>query len=104
VDAMRARVQQQIEAQRRRSLQADVETQKLKLARLIGLAPGQAYDAADAYRFSSQSPYTEAEAIASALNQRNDLKAAQSGLHAAETAEHAAHAERYPNIAVDATF
>jgi outer membrane protein TolC len=54
VDAMRARVQAQVEAQRRRSLEADVESQKLKLARIIGLTPGQTFEATDAYRFAPE--------------------------------------------------
>ncbi len=104
VDAMRARVQAQVEAQRRRSLEADVETQKLKLARIIGLSSGQAFEATDTYRFAPETIYTEKQAIARALTQRTDMRAAESGLRAAEAALRAAHAERYPNLAVDATF
>jgi outer membrane protein TolC len=104
VDAMRARVQAQIEAQRRRSLEADVETQKLKLARMVGLAPGQAFDPTDVYVYAPETMYTQEEAIRRALDQRNDLRATQSELRAAEDAVHAAHAERYPNLALDATF
>lgn len=36
--------------------------------------------------------------------QRRDVRASESGLRAAEDALHAAHAERYPNLSVDATF
>jgi outer membrane protein TolC len=104
VDAMRAQVQAQTEAQRRRSLQADVETQKLKLARLIGLSPGQMFDLSESYIYSPQRQYTLEAALARGIQQRNDLSAARAGVKAAEDADKAAHAERYPKLAVDGTF
>ncbi len=104
VDAMRAQVQMQTEAQRLRSLQADRDTQKLKLARLIGLAAGQEFTAGDEYRYAAETEYTLATALAAAMKHRNDLQAAESGVRAATAAEKAAHAERYPSVAVEGTF
>lgn len=104
VDAMRAQVQAQIDEQRRRSLQADVDTQKLKLARLIGLPAAQSFELSETYIFSPQTQYTQDAAIAQAIQQRNDLLAARAGVKAAEEAERAAHAEHYPNLAIDGNF
>ena len=104
VDAMRAEVQMQTEEQRLRSLQADRDTQKLRLARLIGLAAGQAFDAQEDYGYTAQAGYTLEDALASAMKNRNDLQASAAGLKAALEGERAAHAERYPNVAVEGTF
>jgi outer membrane protein TolC len=104
VDAMRAQVQMQTEAQRLRSLQADRDTQKLKLARLIGLAAGQAFTPVDDYTYAPQIDYTLDSAIALAMKARSDLQAAVSGVKAATAATKAAHAERYPSVAVEGTF
>jgi hypothetical protein len=56
IDATRSQVQLQTEQQRLRSLQADMETQKLRLARIIGLAIGQRFIVADEFPYS---PLTE---------------------------------------------
>jgi outer membrane protein TolC len=104
VDAMRAQVQMQTEAERLRSLQADLDTQKLKLARLIGLAPGQQFTSVDEYVDAPETTFTLDAALARAMKQRNDLKAADAAQKAALTEDKAAHAERYPNLAVDANF
>ena len=104
VDAMRAEVQEQTEALRLRSLEADQDTQKLKLARLIGLAAGQAFAAHEEYEYAGEKQYTQEEALAVAMKNRNDLLAAAAGLKAAMDGERAADAERYPNVAVEGTF
>jgi outer membrane protein TolC len=104
VDAMRAEVQEQTEAQRLRSLQADRDTQKLKLARLVGLAAGQQFVAQEEYVYTAQTAFTQEEALAAAMKSRNDLQASAAGVKAAVDAERAARAERYPNVAVESTF
>ena len=104
VDAMRAQVQLQTEAQRLRSLEADRDTQKLKLARLIGLAAGQRFVTKEEYGYVAQEEYTLDSALALALKNRNDLQSANAGVRAAIAATKAAQAERYPNIAVEGTF
>lgn len=104
VDAMRAQVQMQTEAQRLRSLEADLDTQKLRLSRLIGFAPGQAFVPVDEYVYAPEAEFGLDAAIARAMTGRSDLQAAESGVKAAQAAEKAAHAERYPNLAVEGTF
>ncbi len=104
VDALRAKVQLQTQERRLRSLQGDLETQKLKLARIIGLPLGQRFLAADAYRFQPVEGLTEEEALRRAERDRTDLQAAESGVRAAQLGVKAARAERVPTVVVNADF
>ncbi len=104
VDATRADVQLQTQQQRLRSLEADLATQKLKLARLIGLPLGQSYDAAERYHFNRQTGITEAEALEQALQDRTDLQAASAAVRAAELVVKAAQAQRLPSLEINADF
>jgi outer membrane protein TolC len=54
VDVTRSQVQLQTEQQRLRSLDADLETQKLNLSRIVGLPLGQRFNASDEYQFVAQ--------------------------------------------------
>ena len=104
VDAERAQVQLQTEQQRLRSLQADRDTQKLRLARIIGLPLGQQFNIADEYRYAPPPEMSMETALQKAMQQRTDLQAAQAGMRAAEESLKAAHAERLPELAVTADF
>lgn len=104
VDALRAKVQLQTEQERLRSLEGDLETQKLKLSRIIGLPLGQRFDATDVTSFSPVEGITQEEALARAQADRTDLQAADSSVKAAELAAKAAHAERYPSLVVNGDF
>ena len=104
VDVTRSQVQLQTEQQRLRSLHADLDTQKLRLARIIGLALGQQFNTADQYVYAPVTTFTLDSALPKAFEARSDLKAAGSGVKAAEEAAKAAHAERYPNLSVTADF
>ncbi len=104
VDAERAQVQLQTEQQRLRSLQADLETGKLRLARIIGLPLGEQFTAAEDYRFRPLTDITVESALQRATQGRTDLQAAAANVRAAEAALKAAHAERVPNLAVAGDF
>ncbi len=104
VDVTRSTVQLQSDQQRLRSLQADLETQKLRLARLIGLPLGQGFRTTEDFHFVPLTDYTLESALARAQTQRADLQAAASGVRAAESGLKAAHNERIPNLAVSADF
>ncbi len=104
VDATRAKVQLQTQQQRLRSLQADLATQRLRLARLIGLPLGQPYVATENFRFTPIADFTQASALERAQRDRPDLQAALSAVKAAELAVKAAHAERLPSLGVNADF
>ena len=104
VDAERAQVQLQTEQQRLRSLQADRDTQKLNLARIIGLPLGQQFNAADDYRYTPFDGMTVESALQRAFQSRADILSAQAAVRAAEESLKAAHAERLPQLAINADF
>ncbi len=104
VDADRSLVQLQTQQQRLRSLQADQETQSLRLARIIGLPLGQRFVANEQYLFSPVTLVAEGEALKRAESDRSDLQAAASGVKSAGLAVKAAHAERIPSLGVNADF
>lgn len=104
VDRDRAQVQYQIERERLRSLQADFETEKLKLARLIGLPLGQPFTPADDFPFMPLTSIDEPVALQRAQMDRTDVQAAGFSVKAAQNNVKAAHAERYPTLTVDANF
>lgn len=104
LDVNRTQVQLQTEQQRLRSLQADLETQYLGLARIIGLPLGQKFTVAEDYNFSPLTEFSVDAALAKAFKSRPDLEAANAGVRAAEAAVKAAHAERVPTLMVNADF
>lgn len=104
VDRDRAQVQFQTEQQRLRSLEADLESQRLRFARLIGLPLSSAFTVAEPFQYSPLTDLTEATALQRAQAQRTDLQAAAAGVKAAETNLRGAHAERLPSLAVNADF
>lgn len=104
IDAMRSTVQLQTEEQRLRSLEADLDTQKLRMARMIGLPLDQDFTIAEQYRYAPLDDLAEPAALARAMQQRSDLQAARAGARAAEDALKAARAERLPNVAVTADW
>ena len=104
VDAMRAQVQLQTEQERLRSLQADNATQKLKLARLIGLPLGQQFAPGEDYPFTSLDSITVDSSLDRAFHNRSDLQAADSALKVADASVKAAHAEHLPTMALNGDF
>ncbi len=104
VDALRAKVQLQTQQQRMRSLQADEETQKLKLARIVGLPLAQGFNPTDDFRFSPVLDPSQDQALTIAQTNRSDLQAAETDIRAAGLAVKAARAERVPSVAVNADF
>ncbi len=79
IDATRSQVQLQTEQQRLRSLKADLDTQKLRLARIIGLAAGQQFMGTDKYRYSPLTELTPETAMQKAFQTRPDLESAAAG-------------------------
>ena len=104
VDAERAQVQLQSEQQRLRSLQADRDSQKLRLSRIIGLPLGQDFLLSEDFHFVPLTELTLDTALQRGLASRADIKAGEASVRSAEQSLKAAHAERLPNLAVDANF
>ena len=100
IEANRSLVELQTERQRLRSQLGDLEKQKNQLARMIGLPLGLDIRLAEKLKPQpSESPALE-EAVHRAWAQRQDLKASESQLRAAEEARKAAGAERLPSASV----
>jgi outer membrane protein TolC len=104
IDATRSQVQLQIDQQRLRSLQADRDTQKLRLARVIGLAPGQEFTVTEEYPYSPLSGMGISDALTNANHQRADLQSAEASVRAAQSAVKAARSERLPSLMLNADW
>ena len=98
IDVNRALVQQETQRQRLSTLENDLAKQKINLARLTGLPANDHYDITDNLPFSAAPPLSEEDAVREALATRDDLKAAEAQVRAAEKARAAARAERLPSL------
>jgi outer membrane protein TolC len=104
VDVNRSQVQALADQQRLLSLQNDFAKQKIDLARLIGLPPTDQYDVSDDVPLPATPAFEFDAALKQAFEQRADLKAAQSQVHASELARSAARSELLPSVSVSADF
>jgi outer membrane protein TolC len=104
IDVMRTLVELQTQRQRLNSLEADWRTQKLTLARTIGLPLDREITLADPLSPDTIPIPEPATAVEQALAQRSDLKAAESQVRAAQIAVDAARAERLPSVTVNGDY
>jgi outer membrane protein TolC len=104
IDALRARVELQSEQTRLRSYRNDFAKDKLVLARLIGLAPGQEFTLATDLPFQPFEGLSLDQALGEAYKTRADYQALQAQVRASELSKRAAHAQRYPSIASNADY
>src|SRR5215472_14403315 len=104
VDVDRSEVQMLTQKQRLVSQQNELAKQKINLARITGLPPTDQYEISDAAPFSASPGLTIEEALQQAKAQRSDLKAAEAQIRAAERTVSAAHAERYPSLAINGDY
>jgi outer membrane protein TolC len=102
IDGLRARVELQTRQQQLIQAKNNLAIQKLTVARVIGLAPGQEFE------FTDKSPYqpfegiTVDEALKRAYTSRSDYQAAMTDVRAAEFSRKAAVAGYLPSFAFDA--
>jgi outer membrane protein TolC len=104
IDVTRSQVELQTEQQRVTSVENDLAKQKIALARLIGLPPGQEYTLSDTLPFAPLANLALEDALGRAYANRADLKAAESQVHAAEISKRAAQAEKLPTVSVGADY
>jgi outer membrane protein TolC len=102
VDVDRSQIEALTQQQRLVSLENNLAKQKINLARMTGLPPNDNYDVVDEIPYAPAPSMTVDQAIHDAFEQRWDLKSVQAQVRAAERALSAAHAERYPSLAVTA--
>jgi len=104
IDVTRTQVQLQTDQQRLRSLVADLDRQKLRLSRIVGLPLGQQFNIADNFPYRPLTGLTIEDALTRAAQNRADLKAAEAGVHAAEDSLKAARSERLPALQLNADW
>jgi outer membrane protein TolC len=104
IDALRAKVELQTRQQQLIQAKNNFAIQKLTVARVIGLAPGQEFE------FSDKSPYqpfegiTVDEALKRAYTSRSDYQAAMTDVRAAEFSRKAAVAGYYPSLSFNGDY
>jgi outer membrane protein TolC len=104
IDALRAKVELQTRQQELIQAKNNFAIQKLTVARVIGLAPGQELE------FTDKSPYqpfegiTVDEALKRAYATRSDYQAAMTDVHTAEFSRKAAVAGYFPSLSFTADY
>ena len=98
IDVLRAQVEVQVQQQRVIASTNDFETQKLRLARLIGLPVGQQFQLTNNIPLTPSAPMTIEEALERAYRDRPDYQGAKAQLRAAEQSRRAATAEALPSL------
>ncbi len=104
IDTLRAQVQLQTRQQQLIVARNDFAKQKLGLARIIGLPPGQEFALTDKAPYQPLVPLPLEENLKRAYASRGDYEAAQAQVKAAELSRKAAWAEHLPNLGVIANY
>ena len=104
IDVLRAQVELRTQQQRLIFFRNELEKEKLRLARAIGLPDGQPFRLTDSVPFTAAPPLAVDEAIARAYVSRMDYQSATARLRAAELGRYAAEAGRLPSLAFDGNY
>ena len=104
IDVLRAQVQARTQDQRVIVAENEYEKEKLQLARAIGLPLGQPFTLADAIPYAPLQPLSLDDALKQAAVSRDDFKAAEARLQAAEASKRAAVANTLPSLHVSADY
>jgi outer membrane protein TolC len=98
IDSLRARVEFQSQQQQLIVARNNYAKQKLNLARIIGLPPGQEFILTDQVPYAPLAQMTLEEALRRAYASRSDYQAAVQRVRGAEYFRNAATAEHYPSL------
>jgi len=104
IDVLRSQVELKQQQQRVLAQRNQLDKDKLSLARVIGLPPGQVLEIRETAPFSPLTSLTQDQALSAALTQRPDYQSYQARLRAAEDSVRAARAERYPTADINANY
>ena len=104
IDGLRAKVEFQTRQQQLIQAKNNFAIQKLTVARVIGLAPGQEFEFADKSPYQPLEDLTVSEALKHAYASRSDYQAAMSEVRAAELSRKAALGGYVPSLSVDADY
>jgi outer membrane protein TolC len=104
IDALRTKVELQTRQQQLIQAKNDLAIQKLTVARVIGLAPGQEFDLTDKSPYEPFAGMAVDEALKRAYASRSDYQAAMSDVRAAELSRKAAVAGYFPSLSFGADY
>ena len=104
IDALRTKVELQTRQQQLIQAKNDFAIQKITMARVIGLAPGQEFDLTDKSPYQAFENITLEDALRRAYASRSDYRAAMSDVRAAELSRKAAQAGYFPSLSLDADY
>jgi outer membrane protein TolC len=104
IDGLRTKVELQTRQQQLIQAKNNFAIQKLTVARVIGLAPGQEFEFADKSPYQSLEIITVDDALKRAYASRPDYQAAMTDVRAAEFSRKAAVAGYFPSLSFDADY
>ena len=104
IDTLRSQVELQTRQQQLIVARNDYAKQKLSLARIIGLAPGQQFMLTEKAPYQALTPLPVEVYLERAYATRSDYQAAQSQVRAAELTRRGATAGHYPTMDLNANF
>jgi outer membrane protein TolC len=104
IDTLRSQVELQTRQQQWISARNDFAKEKLLLARVIGLAPGQEFVLTEKAPYQALSPLPLEVYLQRAYASRADYQAAQAQVYAAELSRRAAFAGHYPTLDLNANY
>jgi len=104
IDALRAQVELQTRQQQFIQAKNDFAIQKLAVARVIGLAPGQEFELTDKSPYRPFEGISVEEALKRAYSSRSDYQAALGEVRAAEYSRKAAFAGYLPSLSFSADY
>lgn len=104
IDRLRAKVELQTRQQLLIQAKNNFAIQKLTVARVIGLAPGQEFELTDKSPYQPFEDVTLDDALKRAYASRSDYRAAMADVRAAEYSRKAAFAGYYPSLSFGADY
>ncbi|MCU1242432.1 MAG: outer rane efflux protein [Candidatus Acidoferrum typicum] len=104
IDALRAKVELQTRQQQLIQAKNNFAIQKLTVARVIGLAPGQEFELTDKSPYQPFEGISVEEALKRAYATRSDYQAAMTDVRAAEFSRKAAVAGYYPSLSFSGDY
>lgn len=102
IDALRAQVELQTRQQQLIAARNELAKERLTVARIIGLAPGQEFVLTEKAPYQQLTPLPLETYLQRAYTYRADYQAAMAQVRAAELSARAAAAGRYPSVDVNA--
>ena len=104
IDALRTKVELQTRQQQLIQAKNDFAIQKITVARVVGLAPGQEFELTDKSRYEALENMTIDETLKRAYASRSDYRAVTADLRAAELSRKAAVAGYFPSLSFGADY